>query len=101
VKAVAGYSYRTRRHKRYDEYLRQGWPIATGVMEGTCNNLVKDRMERSGMRWTRPMAEAMLKLRAIALSGDFDEYWAFYVKREHERVYPPGYWRLLPTVEEK
>jgi hypothetical protein len=54
VEAVASDVYRTRRHGRSDEYLRQGWPIATGVVEGACKNLVKDRMERSGMRGTLP-----------------------------------------------
>jgi hypothetical protein len=74
VEAAAGYFYRNRGHMRYDEYLRQGWPIATGVVEGACKNLVKDRMERSGMRWTPAMAESMLKLRAVYLSDDFESH---------------------------
>jgi hypothetical protein len=101
VEAAANYFYRNRRHMRYDEYLRQGWPIATGVVGGACKNLVKDRMERSGMRWTRTMAEAMLKLRALYLSGDFDAYWKFHVARDHERLHPPGSWRPLHLIEEK
>ena len=44
---------------RYDEYLARGLPIASGPVEGACKNLIKDRMERSGMRWTPRMAEAM------------------------------------------
>ncbi len=35
---------------RYDEYLRRGYPIASGVIEGACRHLVKDRMERNGLR---------------------------------------------------
>jgi hypothetical protein len=101
VEAVAGYLYRNRRHMRYDEYLRQGWPIATGVVEGACKNLVKDRMERSGMRWTPLKAEAMLKLRAVYLSGDFKAYWKFHVTRDHERLHPPGSWRPFHTIEGK
>jgi hypothetical protein len=54
---------------RYDSYLRKGYPIASGPVEGACKNLIKDRMERSGMRWTLPMAEAVaagcLPLRAF------------------------------------
>jgi len=50
-------------------------PIASGSVEGTCKNLIKDRMERSGMRWTQSMAEAVVKLRALYLSGDFNTYW--------------------------
>lgn len=101
VETAAAYFYRNRRHMRYHEALQQGWPIATGVVEGACKNLVKDRLERSGMRWTPEMAEAMLKLRATYLSSDFEEYWAFYVQQEHERLHPPGYWRPVNTVEEK
>src|SRR5438876_5875639 len=58
----------------YDQYLARGLPIASGSVEGACKNLIKDRMERSGMRWTEAMAEAIVKLRAIYLSGDFDQY---------------------------
>jgi hypothetical protein len=86
---------------RYAEYLSQGWPIATGVVEGACKHLVKDRMERSGMRWTPAMAEAMLKLRAVYLSGDFEAYWAFHLARDQERLHPPGSWRPAHVIEEK
>jgi len=50
---------------RYHEYLANGWPIASGPVEGACKNLIKDRMERSDMRWTEPMAKAIVQLRAI------------------------------------
>jgi hypothetical protein len=56
VEAAARYFYRNRRHMRYHEYLQQGWPMATGVVEGACKNLIKGRMERSGMRWALSMA---------------------------------------------
>lgn len=101
VKAAAVYFYRNRAHMRYDEYLQKGWPIATGVVEGACKNLVKDRMERSGMRWMQQGAEAMLKLRAVYLSDDFEEYWTFHIQQQQERLYPSGHWQLLNTVEEK
>jgi hypothetical protein len=55
---------------RFHEYFANGWPIASGQVEGACKNLIKDRMERSGMRWTEPMAEALVQLRSIYLSGD-------------------------------
>jgi hypothetical protein len=72
-----------------------------GCGQGVCKNLVKDRMERSGMHWTWPMAEAMLKLRAIYLSGDCEVYWAFYVKRKQADVHPRGYCRPMDSVEGK
>jgi hypothetical protein len=72
----------------YDEYLEKGWPIASGSVEGACKNLIKDRMERSGMRWTPAMAEAMLRLRALYLSGDFEDYWIYHVLQDQQRLYP-------------
>lgn len=93
IRRVTKYLYRNRPWMRYHEYLRDGLPIASGAVEGACKNLVKDRFERSGMRWTIPTAEALLKLRAVRLSGDFDEYWEFHVHRGHARLYPEGRWR--------
>jgi hypothetical protein len=92
---VADYFHRNRHRMRYDEYLAQGLPIATGSVEGACKNLIKDRMERSGMRWTESMAEAIIKLRALYLSGDFDSYWAFHILRDQQRLYPAGRWTVV------
>ena len=69
---VAGYFKRNRERMRYDTYLANGWPIASGSVEGACKNLIRDRFERSGMRWTQETAEALLRLRALHLSRDFD-----------------------------
>jgi hypothetical protein len=91
---VADYFHRNADRMRYDEYLAQGLPIATGSVEGACKNLIKDRMERSGMRWTRSMAEAIVKLRASYLSGDFDTYWNFHVTQDQQRLYPQGRWAV-------
>jgi hypothetical protein len=80
---------------RYDHYLRNGWPIASGSVEGACKNLVKDRLERSGMRWTPTMAEAMLRLRATHLSGDFNAYWNHHIQQDQQRLYPYGVWQVV------
>ena len=80
---------------RYDQYLASGWPIASGPVEGACKNLIKDRMERSGMRWTEPMAEAVVKLRAVYLSADFDHYWLFHIDQEQRRL-NPDQWTVVP-----
>jgi len=73
---------------RYDTYLAKGWPIASGSVEGACKNLIRDRFERSGMRWTIDTAEALLRLRAVYLSGDLDPYWEFHLTRDQQRLYP-------------
>lgn len=70
---------------RYNAYLHHGYPIATGVIEGACRYLVKDRMELTGARWSLKGAEALLKLRAIKISGDFSEYWKFYEQQQYVR----------------
>lgn len=95
---AAAYYYRNRSRTRYNEYLVQGLPIASGSVEGACKNLIKDRMERSGMRWSTTMAEAMVKLRACYLSGDFDEYWDYHVNKDQQRLYPKYRWKPVNTV---
>ncbi|MGH9721828.1 MAG: ISKra4 family transposase [Bryobacteraceae bacterium] len=94
LEGIAGYLYRNRTRMRYDEYLANGWPIASGPVEGACKNLIKDRMERSGMRWTEQMAEAIVQLRAIYLSGDFDHYWEFHIAQDQRRLYPSP-WKVV------
>lgn len=93
--AVATYFHNNARYMRYHDYLAKGFPIASGPVEGACKNLIKDRMERSGMRWTPNMAEAIVKLRSLYLSGDFDDYWSFHVARDQLRLHPPGHWTVV------
>jgi hypothetical protein len=69
----------------YPTALAAGWPIATGVIEGACRHLVADRMDITGSRWGLDTAQAVLTLRAIMTSGDFDDYWAYHVRQEHLR----------------
>lgn len=73
---------------RYDQYLLFGYPIATGVIEGACRHIVKDRMERAGMRWKVPGAQAMLELRTIYTNGDWKAFQAFRIEEESKRLYP-------------
>lgn len=84
---VSNYLYGNRSRMKYHIYLKKGLPIASGSVEGACKNLIKDRMERSGMRWTQRTAEAMVKMRATYLSGDFEEYWKFHIDQEQKRIY--------------
>jgi hypothetical protein len=91
-KACDYLSDRTRtRLMRYSEALRDGLPIATGVIEGACRYLVKDRMDRTGARWSLTGAEAVLRLRALRASGDFDAYWPFHLERDKERNHSARY----------
>lgn len=93
VQAATNYLMSNREYMRYDEYLAKGLPIATGNVEGAAKHLVKDRMERSGMRWSEDGAEALLQLRALYLNGDLDDYWTFHIAEEQERLHPEDRWR--------
>ncbi len=84
---TAGYYRRNAPYMHYDAYLARGWPVGTGVVEGACGHLVKDRMEQSGMRWTKAGAQAILDLRALRLNGQWDAYGQFHRQQQHERRY--------------
>jgi len=75
----------------YPAALAAGWPIATGVIEGTCRYLVADRMDITGARWSVEGAEAVLKLRAVRCNGDFDAYFRFHRDQERRRVHEARY----------
>jgi len=75
----------------YPTALATGWPIATGIIEGTCRYLVADRMDITGARWSVDGAEAVLKLRAVRSNGDFDDYWTFHLDHERQRVHQSRY----------
>jgi hypothetical protein len=102
----ADYLLKYREYLHYDRYLAKGYPIATGVIEGACRYLVKDRMEITGARWRLEGAEAVLRLRSLRASGDFDEYWEFHLqqeyKRNHEAQYEKGQVpKPVPVLESK
>ena len=91
VLKAAGYLVKNTRWLHYDHALADGLPIATGVIEGACRYLVQDRMGRTGARWSLAGAEAILRLRALRTSGDFDDYWLFHLAKEHERTHRSRY----------
>lgn len=87
VRKAAGYYRGNLPYMQYDQYLRKGWPIGTGVVEGACGHLVKDRMEGSGMRWTKQGAQSVLDIRAARLNKDWDDYQQHYRIIQHHRLY--------------
>jgi len=88
VDKAADYIDNNRERLRYDRALAHGLPIATGVIEGACRHLVKDRMDITGARWGLQRAEAILKLRSLKISGDLSAYLAFHFEQEQQRNYP-------------
>jgi hypothetical protein len=85
---ICNYFSGNRHRMRYDEYLEAGYPIASGVTEGACRHLVKDRMERSGMRWTIDGAQAMLDLRSTSINDQWSVFQAHRIQTETQRVHP-------------
>lgn len=87
IREIINYFDGNQDRMRYDEYIRKGIPIGSGVVESTCKVLVQQRMEGSGMRWSKPGADAMLALRAIYLNGDLGEYFEYHIENERKRLY--------------
>jgi len=73
---------------RYDVCLTQGYPIGSGVVEGACRHVVKDRMEGTGMRWCIAGAQSMLHLWAIHLKGDWDAFQCYRIETATRELYP-------------
>lgn len=87
IDKCAGYLQKNRNRLCYGEALSSGFPIASGVIEGACRHLINDRLDITGARWSLQGAEAILKLRSLNSSGDWEEYWSFHRSRSKERNY--------------
>jgi hypothetical protein len=87
VSAAIRYYENNRRHMRYHEYLAAGFPIGSGVAEGACRHVVKDRLEQTGMRWTVNGAQAMLHLRAVYLNGHWNQFVNYHIDTEQDSLH--------------
>jgi hypothetical protein len=85
---ITSYLNKNRQRMRYEEYLRQGYPIASGVIEGACRHLIKDRMERAGMHWTMEGAQAMLDVRSVWIGNQWSAFQLQYIERQTNHLYP-------------
>jgi hypothetical protein len=95
---VSAYLRRNRPFLDYQRYLALGWPIGTGVVEGACRHLVKDRLEQAGMHWSMPGAQTMLELRAVALNGDWSDFQHFRRRQSHLDRYQTSYPDSRPDI---
>ena len=87
IDKCASYLQKNRSRLCYDKALSEGFPIASGVIEGACRHLINDRMDITGARWSLQGAEAILKLRSVYSSGDWEDYWAFHKPCSQARNY--------------
>ena len=99
VDTCARYLLNNAPYLKYDRYLKAGLPIATGIIEGACRHLIKDRMDITGARWSLKGAEAVLRLRSLYISGDWYEYWRFHLKQEHKRNHLALYKDGIPLMK--
>jgi hypothetical protein len=88
VTTACNYFENNAQRMRYDEYLKAGYPIASGVIEGACRHVIKDRMEQGGMRWTLAGAEAMLNVRSVCASSEWAEFGTWRQAEEAQRLHP-------------
>jgi hypothetical protein len=87
LEQVIGYFERNRKHMRYEICLARGYPIGSGVVEGACRNLINDRLELTGMSWTLRGAESVIRLRAVNINKNWDDFWTYRRRRERQRLY--------------
>jgi len=87
IVGICAYLSKNRHRMRYHKYLAKGYPIASGVIEGACRNVVKDRLERTGMNWIVCGAKSMLELRCVQLCGDWDKFIDYYIATETSRLH--------------
>lgn len=85
---ICAYLRKNQQRMHYDAYLAAGYPIASGVIEGACRHLIKDRMERAGMHWTLAGAQAMLDVRSVWIGGYWEAFQQERIEREVQRLYP-------------
>jgi hypothetical protein len=88
VTKTCNYFENNRQRMRYDEYLQAGYPIASGVIEGACRHIIKDRMEQGGMRWTLAGAQAMLNVRSVCASSAWEQFGTWRQAEQSLRVHP-------------
>lgn len=91
IDTCAEYILKNKPYLDYKTALEKGWPIATGVIEGACRHLIKDRMDITGAKWSVAGAEGVLKLRALKSSGDLDDYLKYHQRCEKKRVHDSKY----------
>ena len=97
---VITYLKNHKEYMKYDQYLSEGYPIGSGVVESACSHVVKDRMEISGARWGINGSESILKLRSVAKSKDWDEYWEFFTAQAQNNTFFPDEYNFM-NVQEK
>ena len=97
---VISYLKNHKEYMKYDQYLSEGYPIGSGVVESACSHVVKDRMEISGARWGIKGSDSILKLRSVRKSKDWDEYWEFFTSQATSNPFFPDDYNSM-TIQKR
>ncbi|CDN10050.1 hypothetical protein RintRC_3662 [Richelia intracellularis] len=100
IDTCARYLLNNAKYLKYDDYLKDGFPMATGVIEGACRHLIKERMDITGARWTMRGAEAVLPVGSLYISGNWDQHWQFHLQQEHKRNHLALYSSGIPLSKQ-
>jgi hypothetical protein len=87
LQTVIRFFHNNKQYMHYGEYIKAGYPIGSGVVEGGCRHVVRDRMELSGMRWTVPGAQGMLRLRTTKLADEWKPFLEHRITEELNQLY--------------
>lgn len=78
------YFKKNKQYMDYHRFLENGWPIGSGIIEAACKSVVKQRMCRSGQRWTRKGGQTILTLRSHLKSDRWNSFWDCYTKINYQ-----------------
>ena len=71
--------FRRNKHRMaYASFRQRGLPLGSGPVEAACKSIVRTRLCRSGMRWSREGGQRILNFRCYAKSGLWNEFWETY-----------------------
>lgn len=84
MKSALTFFKNNKKRMNYADFIRRGLPIGSGPVEAACKTIVKQRMCRSGMRWSRKGGENIIQFRTIVKSNRWDIFWNWY--KEYKKV---------------
>lgn len=86
IRKHLGYFKKHKKFMQYVNYIEKGWPIGSGVIEAACKSVVKQRMCRSGQRWSIKGGQAILNLRATVKSNRWEGFWNEFSERYYHKL---------------
>lgn len=86
IRKHLGYFKKHKKFMKYADYAQKGWPIGSGVIEAACKSVVKQRMCRSGQRWSIKGGQAVLNLRAVVKSHRWEGFWHEFTEKYYTKL---------------